>query len=266
MPERLERDVNNLVTVAVDKGVAVVTIDRPEALNALNDDVLAALEGAFHTLNKDPGLRAVILTGAGKAFVAGADIKAMAAYTPMEARAFAHRGQRVLNLIEDFPHPVIAAVNGFALGGGCELAMACDLRIASERAKAGQPEVNLGVIPGFGGTQRLSRILGRSAAKYLLFTGEVIDAARALELGLFNEVVPPERLLPRCLEIAGIIAAKGPIAVSYCKAAVNLGTESTLNHGLSHEAELFAQTFATQDQKEGMNAFIEKRDVHFMGI
>jgi enoyl-CoA hydratase len=256
---------NQLVAVTVDDGLAVVTINRPEALNALNDEVLASLEKAFHGLSRDASLRAVIITGAGKAFVAGADIKAMAGFSPLEARAFAQRGQRVFNLIEEFPHPVIAAVNGFALGGGCELAMACDLRIASDKAKAGQPEVNLGVIPGFGGTQRLSRILGRSAAKYLLFTGETLSADRALALGLFNEVVAPDQLMPRCLEIAKVIATRGPIAVSYCKAAVNLGTESTLGHGLSHEAELFAATFATEDQKEGMQAFIDKRPARFQG-
>ena len=255
------------VNATVDQGLAVVTIDRQEALNALNEETLAGLEGAFRTLGNDPSVRAVILTGAGKAFVAGADIKAMAGYTPLEARAFAQRGQRVFNLIEDFPHPVIAAVNGFALGGGCELAMACDLRIASDRAKAGQPEVKLGVIPGFGGTQRLARIIGRSAAKYLIFTGEVIPAARALALGLFNEVVAPEQLMPRCLEIARLIVSRAPIAVSFCKAAVNLGTETSLGHGLSHEAELFAQTFSTADQKTGMLAFLEKRDdVQFHGV
>ena len=256
-----------IVNVNVEAGVAVVTIDRPEALNALNDETLAGLEGAFHALGNDRSLRAVILTGTGKAFVAGADIKAMAGFTPVEARAFAQRGQRVFNLIEDFPHPVIAAVNGFALGGGCELAMSCDLRIASDKAKAGQPEVNLGVTPGFGGTQRLPRILGRSAAKYLLFTGEIIPAGRALELGLFDQVVAPDQLMPRCLEIARTIAARAPIGVSYTKAAVNQGTETTLGHGLSHEAELFAQTFATADQKAGMLAFLEKRDdVAFHGI
>ena len=256
-----------IVNVNVEEGVAVVTIDRPEALNALNDETLAGLEGAFHALNIDRSIRAVILTGTGKAFVAGADVKAMAGFSPLEARSFAQRGQRVFNLIEDFPHPVIAAINGFALGGGCELAMACDLRIASEKARAGQPEVKLGTMPGFGGTQRLPRILGRSAAKYLLFTGEIIDAQRALELGLFNEVVAPDQLMPRCLEIARTIAARAPIAVSYAKAAVNQGTDATLGHGLSHEAELFAQTFATADQKAGMLAFLEKRDdVVFHGI
>ena len=256
-----------IVTVVVEAGLAEVTIDRPDALNALNDEVLAGLEGAFHALGVNRGIRAVILTGAGRSFAAGADVKAMAGCTPQEARAFAQRGQRVFNLIEDFPHPVIAAVNGYALGGGCELAMACDLRIASELARAGLPEVRLGVIPGFGGTQRLARIIGRSAAKYLLFTGEVIPAARALELGLFNEVVAPDQLMPRCLEVARTIASRAPIAMSYCKAAVNLGTDTTLGHGLSHEAELFAQTFATADQKAGMLAFIEKRDgIPFQGI
>jgi len=256
-----------IVTVVVEAGLAEVTIDRPDALNALNDEVLAGLEGAFHPLGVNRGIRAVILTGAGRSFAAGADVKAMAGFTPQEARAFAQRGQRVFNLIEDFPHPVIAAVNGYALGGGCELAMACDLRIASDRAKVGQPEVKLGIIPGFGGTQRLARILGRSAAKYLLFTAEVLPAARALELGFFNEVVAPDELLPRCREIARIIATRAPVAVSYCKAAVNLGTDTTLGHGLSHEAELFAQTFATADQKAGMQAFIDKRDnVEFLGI
>ena len=256
---------NDLVTVAVDDGIAIVTINRPEVLNALNDDVLATLEEVFHTLGKDHTLRVVILTGAGKAFVAGADIKAMSMFSSLDARAFAQRGQQVFNVIEEFPHPVIAAVNGFALGGGCELAMACDLRIASTRAKAGQPEVSLGVTPGFGGTQRLARILGRSTAKYLLFTGEVLSAERALQLRLFNEVVEPDQLMPRCMEIARTIASRGPVAVSYCKAAVNVGTESTLSHGLSHEAELFAQTFATDDQKEGMRAFIEKRPAQFLG-
>ena len=256
----------NNVNVEMQGDLAVVTMDRQAALNALNDETLAGLEGAFSALGTDRAVRAVILTGAGKAFAAGADIKEMADFSPLEARAYAQRGQRVFNLIEDFPHPVIAAVNGFALGGGCELAMACDLRIASEKAKAGQPEVKLGIIPGFGGTQRLPRILGRSAAKYLLFTGEIISAQRALEIGLFDEVVAPDQLMPRCLEIARTIASRAPVAVSLCKAAVNQGTDTTLGHGLSHETELFAQTFVTADQKTGMQAFLEKReDVIFQG-
>ena len=255
------------VNVDVQAGLALVTIDRPAARNALDDETLAGLEGAFSALGTDRSVRAVILTGTGKAFAAGADVKEMVGFGPLEARAYAQRGQRVFTLIEEFPHPVLAAVNGYALGGGLELAMACDLRIASDTARAGQPEVKLGTIPGFGGTQRLARILGRSAAKYLLFTGEVISAQRALELGLYNEVVAPEQLMPRCLEIARTIASRAPIAVSYCKAAVNLGTDTSLGHGLSHEAELFAQTFATADQKAGMQAFLEKRDdATFQGI
>jgi len=256
---------NDHVKLAIENGIGVVTIDRQEVLNALDDDILAGLEEAFLALGRDASVRAVILTGAGKAFVAGADIKAMAGFTPLEARSFAHRGQRIFNLIEDHPHPVIAAINGYALGGGCELAMTCDIRIASEKAKAGQPEANLGVIPGFGGTQRLARILGRSSAKYLLFTGEVITAARGLELGLFNEVVPPEQLMPRCMEIATAIATKAPLAVSYAKQSVNSGTDGPLGYGLALEAELFSQTFATEDQKEGMQAFIDKRPARFQG-
>jgi len=257
--------VSEFVKVVIQDGIGVVTIDRQEALNALNDAILAGLEEAFIALDRDLSVRAVILTGAGKAFVAGADIKAMATFTAQEAHAFAQRGQRIFNLIEEHPHPVIAAVNGFALGGGCELAMACDLRIASDKARAGQPEVNLGVLPGFGGTQRLARVIGRSAAKHLLFTGEVITAARALELGLFNEVVPPDDLMPRCLAIATTIAAKAPLAVTGCKQAVNLGTDGPISNGLAIEADLFAAAFGTADQVEGMQAFIEKRPAHFVG-
>ena len=256
---------NAIVKLEREGAIAIVTLDRPEALNALNLRVFDELEATFLELARDPSLRAVILTGAGKAFVAGADIKEMIGFGPIQARAFARRGQSVMRLIEAFARPVIAAVNGFALGGGCELTMACDFRIASEKAKAGQPEVNLGVTPGFAGTQRLARLVGRSQAKYLLFTGEIIGAERALQIGLFDEVVAPDQLLPRCLEIARTIAAKGPVAVSYCKQAVNIGIEATLTQGQDYEAELFAQTFATSDQKEGMQAFIEKRPASFTG-
>lgn len=253
------------VKVEVAEGVATVTVDRQEALNALNTEIVDALHRVFHALGKDESVRAVILTGAGKAFVAGADIKEMADFTPAQARAFSRRGQRVFSEIEAFPRPVIAAVNGFALGGGCELAMACDVRIASEKAKLGQPEVNLGVTPGFGGTQRLARLVGRSKAKLLLLTGELVGAERALALGLVDEVVAPDTLMARCREVATLVAAKGPVAVSYCKQAVNAGVETDLEHGLAYEAELFAQTFATADQKEGMQAFVEKRPARFTG-
>ncbi|MBP7867961.1 MAG: enoyl-CoA hydratase/isomerase family protein [Acidobacteria bacterium] len=245
------------------EGVVVVTLDRPDALNALNAEVLGELHRVFYRLAHDASVRVVILTGVGKTFVAGADIKEMADFGPAQASEFSQRGQRVFSQIEDFPWPVIAAVNGFALGGGCELVMACDYRVAGEKAKLGQPEVNLGVTPGFGGTQRLTRLVGRPKAKYLLFTGEVIPAEKALALGLVDEVVPQDALLERCLEIARTIAAKGPVAVRLCKEAVNQGVELDLHRGLAFEAEVFARTFATEDQKEGMRAFVDKRPAVF---
>lgn len=251
--------------VTREEGLALITLNRPDALNALNRTMLAELDAVFRSLEADPDLRSVILTGAGKAFVAGADIKEMVDFGPEEARAFARSGQGVLERIAGFPRPVIAAVNGFALGGGCELALACDLRIASARAKAGQPEVNLGVTPGFGGTQRLARLVGPARAKRLLFTGEVIDAEEALRLGLFDEVVSPEALLPRCRELAALMAAKGPAAVAACKAAVDRGLGLPLSEGLALEGEAFARCFATADQKEGMAAFIDKRPARFIG-
>lgn len=242
---------------------AVVTIDRQELLNALDGALLGEIDEAFASLASEAGLRAVILTGAGKAFVAGADIKAMARLSSDEALAFARRGQAVMSRVASFPRPVIAAVNGFALGGGCELALACDLRIGSERAKLGQPEVTLGVPPGFGGTQRLARLTSPSIAKRLLFTGEVLDAARALALGLLDEVVPPEALLPRCVELAATVAARGPAAVAACKQAVDRGLDSTLSEGLDIEARLFGSAFGTDEQREGMAAFLEKRPARF---
>lgn len=253
------------VQVETREGVATVTLDRPEALNALNASVIASLKTAFTKLSEDPSLRAVILTGAGKAFVAGADIKEMADFTPAQAREFSAAGHALMTQIETFPRPVIAAVNGFALGGGCELALCCDVRIAGEKAKLGLPEVGLGVIPGFGGTQRLTRLVGRAAAKLLLFTGETIPAAKALSLGLVEEVVAPEALLPRCQEIAKAIASKGPAAVALAKRAVNEGADGRLADGLALEVDLFGQVFATADQKEGMKAFVEKRPAKFLG-
>ncbi len=247
----------------VEKGIAVLTLDRPEALNALNREVLRQLESAFGSLRDNADLRAVIVTGAGKAYVAGADIREMAGFSATQAREYALFGQAVFNAIAEFPRPVIAAVNGFALGGGCELAMACDVRIASEKAKFGQPEVNLGVTPGFGGTQRLARLVGPGHAKALLFTGEVISAPRALEIGLVQEVVPAEALMERCLTMARLICAKAPTAVLLCKQAVDHGLEADLIRGLRIESGAFAETFATLDQKEGMAAFLEKRSPSF---
>ncbi len=250
--------------LATEGGVATVTINRPKALNALNAAVLQELTDVFTQLAKDESLRAVILTGAGgKAFVAGADIAAMADLNPLQAREFGVLGQNLMELIETFPRPVIAAIDGFALGGGCELAMACDIRLASESAKFGQPEVNLGVIPGFAGTQRLPRLVGKGIAKELLYTGDIINAAEALRIGLVNKVVENGKLLEAAQEMASKIAKKGPLAVQLCKAAVNNGLEMDIGKGCAYEADLFALCFASEDQSEGMKAFLEKRAAQF---
>jgi len=246
--------------------VGIVTIDRPEALNALNPQVLDELGEAVEEFAADPGVDVLVITGAGeKAFVAGADIKAMRDMTPLEAREFARKGQRVLFALESCPKPVIAAVNGYALGGGCELALACDLRYASERAVFGQPEVKLGVPPGFGGTQRLPRLVGRARAKEMIFTGDNVDARQAEAMGLVNAVFPAEELMERVLEVAERIASRGQLAVRAAKAAINRGTEVDLVAGCDYEAEAFALCFATEDQKEGMSAFIDKRRPQFKG-
>ncbi len=245
-------------------GIAVVTVNRPEALNALNKETLEELTEAFLTLNNDDAVRVIILTGSGpKSFIAGADISVMQPMGPPGARENAFRGQRLCDAIEQGSKPVIAAVNGFALGGGCEVAMACDVRIASESAKFGQPEINLGIVPGFGGTQRLPRLIGRGRAMELLLTGDMIDAREALRIGLVNRVVPAENLLDEARSLAKKIAAKGRIAVALCKEAVRNGIEMELGKACAYEAELFAFTFATHDQKEGMKAFLEKRPAVF---
>ncbi|MBQ2063271.1 MAG: enoyl-CoA hydratase/isomerase family protein [Firmicutes bacterium] len=247
----------------VNEGLAIVTIDRPEALNALNNALLSELKDMFTELRDDEAVRAVILTGAGKAFVAGADIAAMNAMTPIEGREMMVLGHSLMDLIEDMEKPVIAAVNGFALGGGCELSMACDIRIASEKAKFGQPETGLGIIPGFGGTQRLPRLVGKAMAKYLLFTSDVIGADRALEIGLVEFVVPAESLMEEAEKIARKIMANGPIAVGLVKKAVNKGYDLPIREATSLEIELETVAFATEDKTEGMTAFQEKRDKHF---
>lgn len=247
----------------VNEGLAIVTIDRPEALNALNNALLSELKDMFTELRDDEAVRAVILTGAGKAFVAGADIAAMNAMTPIEGREMMVLGHSLMDLIEDMEKPVIAAVNGFALGGGCELSMACDIRIASEKAKFGQPETGLGIIPGFGGTQRLPRLVGKAMAKYLLFTSDVIGADRALEIGLVEFVVPAESLMEEAEKVARKIMANGPIAVGLVKKAVNKGYDLPIREATSLEIELETVAFATEDKTEGMTAFQEKRDKHF---
>lgn len=245
---------------------ALVTIDRPRALNALNPETLAELLELFSELAENDELVGVILTGAGeKAFVAGADISAMQHYDALAGREFGKLGHKVMSAIEQFPKPVIAAVNGFALGGGCELALACDIRICSENAKFGQPEVNLGVIPGFGGTQRLPRLVGKGHGFELLFTGDMIDAKEACRIGLVNRVVALEQLLPECLGIMEKIAQKGPVAIALCKEVVRAGMEMDSNRACQYEADLFGICFASDDQKEGMKAFLEKRVPQFTG-
>lgn len=250
-----------------DGNIATVTINRPKALNALNADTLKELDQVFTELAGDDDVSAVILTGAGeKAFVAGADISFMKDLTAVEARAFAQLGQAAFNKIENLPQPVIAVINGFALGGGCELASACDIRIASESAKFGQPEVSLGVPPGFAGTQRLPRLVGKGRAKELLYTGDMIDAAEAYRIGLVNKVYPTaEELMAAALKMAKKIASKGQIAVRVTKSAVNQGMEMDSARGMAYEAEVFGLVFSTEDQKEGMAAFLEKRKADFKG-
>ncbi|EEG76090.1 short-chain-enoyl-CoA hydratase [Dethiobacter alkaliphilus] len=250
-----------------DGSIATVTINRPKALNALNADTLKELDQVFTELAADDTVSAVILTGAGeKAFVAGADISFMKDLTAVEARAFAQLGQAAFNKIENLPQPVIAAINGFALGGGCELASACDIRLASESAKFGQPEVNLGVPPGFAGTQRLPRLVGKGRAKELLYTGDMIDAAEAYRIGLVNKVfATAEELQEAAKKMAKKIAGKGQIAVRVTKSAVNQGMEMDSARGMAYEAEVFGLVFSTEDQKEGMAAFLEKRKAEFKG-
>lgn len=245
----------------VKEHVAVITINRPEALNALNNDVLKELEQVVSQAEADNNIYALIITGAGKAFVAGADITQMKDFTAYEAKAFGEYGNSVFYKIEMLSKPVIAAINGFALGGGCELAMACDIRIAGEKAKFGQPEVGLGITPGFGGTQRLPRIVGCSKAKELIFTAEVIGAEEALRIGLVSKVVPGDELMTTALEMANKIAKNAQVAVRQSKDAINKGMQCDLATGLAFEAQAFAVCFSTEDQKDAMTAFVNKSKV-----
>jgi enoyl-CoA hydratase len=247
-------------------GITTLTINRREALNSLNSAVIAELECALYELDLNETVKAVVLTGAGeKAFVAGADIKEMSELSSFEAHDFARRGQRVMLLINRMHKPVIAAVNGYALGGGMELALACDFIYASEKAKFGFPEVGLGVIPGFGGTQNLARLIGPNRAKELVFSGRIITAAKAHAWGIVNELFSPEELLPKALETAREIAGKGPLGVAYAKDAIASGLNMTKEDGFRYEASLFGVLFATGDQCEGMGAFLEKRSAQFKG-
>jgi enoyl-CoA hydratase len=248
------------LAVEKDDGIAVVTINRPDALNSLNVETMKEIADAMGRLGDDPDVGAVIVTGAGKAFVAGADIAELSKMGGMDARDASQLGQRTFSLIENLSKPVIAAINGFALGGGLELAMACDIRIASKKAKLGQPEVKLGVTPGFAGTQRLPRLVGFGRAKELLLVGEPIDAETALSYGLVNKVVEPDELLDAAREMAGQIAARGPAAVALVKACVNKGTGTDVDTGGSYESEAFGLCFAIGEALEGIKAFFEKRD------
>jgi enoyl-CoA hydratase len=251
------------INYQVKDNIAYITINRPEALNALNKTVLEELYQVFGEIQADENVRVAILTGEGRSFVAGADIAQMSNLTVAEGRAFGAFGQKVMNFIEEIETPVIAAVNGFALGGGCELAMACDFRIASSKAKFGQPEVGLGITPGFAGTQRLPKLVGKGMAKMLILTADTINADEAYRIGLVEKVVEPEELMPTCEAIAEKIASKAPIAVSMSKTCINKGYHLDLFSGSALEAEAFGGCFGTEDQKEGMKAFLEKRPANF---
>ncbi len=246
--------------------IAYVTVNRPKVLNALNMATMEELRRAFTAAKEDREVRVVLLTGTGeKAFVAGADIGELAKHDAVSAKEYTHKGQSVLDLIENLGKPVIASINGFALGGGCELAMACTMRLASENAKLGQPEVKLGIIPGYGGTQRLARLVGKGLAMQQLLTGEMITAQEAYRIGLVNEVVSQAELIARAEAIAQKIIANAPLAVQYAMEAVNKGMEMTLQEGLYLEATLFGVCCATEDKKEGTTAFLEKRAAAFKG-
>jgi enoyl-CoA hydratase/carnithine racemase len=246
--------------------IAYVTLNRPKVLNALNQQTWEDLRAAFEDAREDAEVRGVILTGAGdKAFIAGADIGELANVTAVEAQNSSSYGQAVLDLIEDLGKPVVAAVNGFALGGGCETAMACTIRVASENARFGQPEVKLGVIPGGGGTQRLPRLVGKGRSLQLILSGEMIDAQEAYRIGLVNEVIPAADLITRAEAILKQIFANAPIAVKFALEAVNKGSETSLAEGLSLEAALFGLCAGTEDKKEGTQAFLQKRAAQFQG-
>ena len=250
----------------VGERIATITVNRPEKLNALNDATMRELGRAIDDVRDDPGVAGVIVTGAGRAFAAGADLDELRAKSATDAYVLARRGQEVFRRFETSPKPVIAAVNGFALGGGCELAMACHVRIASESAKLGQPEVKLGVIPGYGGTQRLTRLVGRGRALQLLLTGEMIDASEAYRIGLVNRVVPAaERVVDAARVMLQQMLANAPLALAHCIEAVNRGADISMEEALALEAAAFGLLAATNDMREGTSAFLEKRPPNFRG-
>lgn len=252
-------------TIAYEKkdDIAVVTINRPEALNALNSTVISELEQVVSLLEQDTQVRAMVLTGEGRSFVAGADIGEQYPLDLTGGRRWGQRGSALFRRIEKLEFPTIAAVNGFALGGGCEIAMACDIILASEKAKFGQPEVGLGITPGFSGTQRLPRRVGAAKAKELIFSGKMIKADEAKEIGLVNAVFAPEALMDGAMEMARSFTKNAPIAVKYAKACIDRGMQMDIDDGIAYENELFAMCFGTADQKEGMKAFLDKRAATF---
>src|SRR5271168_4224161 len=252
----------NFENILLEKknSIAYVTVNRPKVLNALNMATMEELRSAFHDIKNDAAMRVVIFTGAGeKAFIAGADIGELAKHDAVSGKEYTHRGQNVLNLIENLGKPVIACINGFALGGGCELALACTMRLASDTARLGQPEVKLGLIPGYGGTQRLPRLVGQSAALKMLLTGEIIGAAEALRIGLVDEVVPAARLMERAEGLAMTIVGMAPLAIAGCMEAVRWGSELGLVAATDVEAEIFGRLCGTKDKNKGTKAFLEKR-------
>lgn len=254
------------IIVDTQEGIATLTFNRPKALNALNSDLLDELSDALDNIAADETNRVLVLTGSGeKSFVAGADIKELAVQNPLSGKIFAHKGQSVISKLQDLAIPVIAAVNGFALGGGSEIALASDFIYASEAASFGLPEITLGLIPGFGGTQRLSRLIGMNKAKELILTGKIIPAKEALTMGLVNKVVAPDRLMAEVRKTATIIATKGKTALRAAKQAINNGMNVDLATGLAMEVDAFALCLTSEDSKEGLNAFIEKRAANFKG-
>ncbi len=255
-------ELKNLI-IEKDKGICTVKLNSPQTLNSLNAEMLDELEYAFDQIKDDKEVLAVVLTGEGKAFVAGADIAYMSKLSPAEAKKFSEDGSRLLRKIETMEKIVIAAVNGFALGGGCELSMACDIRIASDKAKFGQPEVGLGIIPGFSGTQRLARLIGLGRAKELIFTGLHINAEEAYRIGLVNKVTDKDSLMEEAFKIAEKIISNSRAALSYAKEAMNRGIETDIETGIAYESNIFGLCFASKDQSEGMTAFLEKRKPEF---
>ncbi len=255
------------ILVTCEEAIATITFNRPKVLNALSRLTMRELSAAIDELDQDPNVRCIILTGAGeKAFVAGADINELRAIgSAADGAAFARRGQDILFKIENLDKPVIAAINGYALGGGCELAMACDIRVAADTARLGQPEINLGLIPGYGGTQRLTRLVGKGRAKWLILTGEMITAQEALRIGLVDVVVPAGQLMDRAREFAKTIAAKAPLAVAWAKRSINIGSETDLVTACAYEASQFGLVCGTADRIEGTSAFLEKRPPRFQG-